>query len=74
MCGYESSYAVVAPIRNGFADDMVLNPTLDILSVSTNGGWNYLGENRILFHLNFSSIVLCRKGISGGTWCNVNGI
>ena len=33
-----------------------MNPTLDVLSALIHGSWNFLGENRILLYLNFSSI------------------
>ena len=44
-------------IRRGSADDMVLNPNLDVLSAITRGSCNLRGENHILLYLNFSSIV-----------------
>ena len=53
---FKSSDTVGTPIRRGSADDMVLNPTLDVLSAITHGGWNFQGENCILLYLKFSSI------------------
>ena len=37
---FKSSDALGTPIRRGSADDMVLNPTLDVLSAITHGGCN----------------------------------
>ena len=45
--------AVGKSIRRGSAYDMVLNPTLDVLSAITCGIWNFRGENHILLYLNF---------------------
>ena len=50
--GFKRSDVVVTSIRRGSADNMVLNPTLDIFSVITCGGWNFQGEKHILIHLN----------------------
>ena len=50
--GFKRSYAVGTLIRHGSADDMVINPNLDVLSAITSGGWNFRGENRILLYLN----------------------
>ena len=50
--GFKSSDAVGTSIPHGYADDMVLNKTIDVLSAIPRGGWNFLGENRILPHLN----------------------
>ena len=50
--GLKKSDAVGTSITHGYADDMVMNKTLDVLSAITRGGWNFLGENRILLHLN----------------------
>ena len=54
--GFKIIGAVGMSICRGSADDMVLNPTLDVLSDITRGGWNFQGEKRILLYLNFSSI------------------
>ena len=32
--------------------DMVLNPTIDVLSAISCGGWNFRGDNHILLYLN----------------------
>ena len=50
--GFKRSYAVGTLIRHGSADDMFINPNLDVLSAITSGGWNFRGENRILLYLN----------------------
>ena len=50
--GFKRSDAVGTSITHGYADDMVLNKTLDVFSAITRGGWNFLGENCILLHLN----------------------
>ena len=47
------SDTVGTPINCGSADNMFLNPTVDVLSTITHGGWNFRGENRILLYLNF---------------------
>ena len=44
--------AVGTPICCGSADDMVMNPNLDVFSAITRGGWNFRGEKRILLYLN----------------------
>ena len=51
--GVKRSDVVRTSIRHGSADDMVLNPTLNVLSAITCGGWNFQGENHILLYLNF---------------------
>ena len=48
----KTSDAVGTSILRGSADDIVLNPTLDVLSVITLGGWNLQGDNHILIDLN----------------------
>ena len=50
--GFKLSDMVGTSICRGCADDMVLNPTLDILSVITRGGWNLRYKNLILLYLN----------------------
>ena len=50
---FKISDAVGMSILHGYADDMVLNPNLDILYDIPHGGWNFRGENRILLYLNF---------------------
>ena len=60
--GCKSSDAVGTSIRHVSADDMVLNPTLDVFSAITHGGWNFRGEKCILFYLKFSSIVCIQEG------------
>ena len=50
--GFKRSDAVGTSILRGSADGMVLNPTLDVLSAITCGGWNFRGENRILLYMN----------------------
>ena len=44
----------------GSTDDMVMNPTLDVLSTTTSGGYNLQGDNQILIYLNLSKI-LCMQ-------------
>ena len=39
--GFKRSDAVGTSICCGYADDIVMNPTLDILSDITRGGWNF---------------------------------
>ena len=34
------------------ADDMVLNPIIDVLSIITHGGCNLRGENHIIIYTN----------------------
>ena len=62
---FKISDAVGMSILHGYADDMVLNPNLDVLYDITHGGWNFRGENRILLYLNFQALCVCRKSISG---------
>ena len=50
---FKRSDAVGTPIRCGSANYMVLNTTLDVLSIITRGGWNFRGKNCILLYLNF---------------------
>ena len=50
---FKRSDAVGMSIIHGSADDMVLNPTLDVLSVINRGGRYLQGENHILLYLNF---------------------
>ena len=44
---FKISDAVGMSILHGYADDMVLNPNLDILYDIPHGSWNFRGENRI---------------------------
>ena len=39
-------------IIHGSAYNMVMNPTLDVLSFITRDGWNFRGEKHILLYLN----------------------
>ena len=50
--GFKRSYALGTSTRRGSADSMVMNPTLDVLSAITCGGWKFHGEKRILLYLN----------------------
>ena len=50
--GFKRSDAVGISILCGYAYDMVLNPTIDVLSAITSGGWNFQLDNRILLYLN----------------------
>ena len=50
---FKSSDAVGTSICRGSEVDMVLNPTLGVLSAITLGGSNLLGENRIILYLDF---------------------
>ena len=45
---FKRIYAVGTSIRCGSSDDMVINPTLDVLSVITCGGW--ISEVRTAFY------------------------
>ena len=54
--GLKRSDPVIKSISRGSADDMVLNPTLDVFSAITCGGWNLQGDNRILLYLNIFKI------------------
>ena len=49
---FKMSDVIGISINHSSADDMVLNPTLDVLSAITRGGSNFWGENRILLYLN----------------------
>ena len=44
-----------------YEEDMVMNPTLDILSDITRDGWNLRRDNRILLYLNIPKNVLCAR-------------
>ena len=52
MYWFETSDGVEKSIYHGYVDDMVLNTTLDILSVITHGVWNLQEEKRILIYMN----------------------
>ena len=39
--GFKRSDKVGRSIRRGSVDDMVLNPSLDVSSAITRGGWNF---------------------------------
>ena len=56
------SESEVTSIISGSIDNMVLNKTLDVLSAITRGGWNLLGENRILLHLNIFKHFCIQEG------------
>ena len=60
--GFKISDALGTSIHRSSADDMVLNPTLDVLSAITHEGWNFQRYNRILIYMNFSSIVFIKEG------------
>ena len=62
MDGFKRSDEVGTSICCGYADDMVQNITLDVLSYITFGGWNFRGDDHILLYLNFSSIVFIIEG------------
>ena len=49
---FKRSHLVGTSVRSGSADDMILNPTLAVLSDITHDGWNFQEENRILLYLN----------------------
>ena len=49
--GLKSIDAVGTSIHSGSADDMVLNPTLNVLSAITCGGCNFQVDNHILLYL-----------------------
>ena len=62
--GVKRSDVVRTSIRHGSADDMVLNPTLNVLSAITCGGWNFQGENHILLYLNvFNNCLYAGKSL-----------
>ena len=50
---FKRSDVIGMSIHRGSTDDRVMNPTLDIFSSITCGGWNLRGENRILLYLDF---------------------
>ena len=52
MDWFETSDTVGTSVCHGYADDMVLNTTLDILSAITHGVCNLQEENRILHYMN----------------------
>ena len=52
LVGLKMFDAVVMSIYSGSADDMVLNPNLNVLSAITCGGFNFQGENHILLYMN----------------------
>ena len=51
--GFKISDVVLTSISRGYADDMVMNTIIDVLSYITRGGCNLQGENRILLYLTF---------------------
>ena len=51
MCRFQISDTVGTSISCGSADEMVLNPTFDVLSVINRGGCKSPGENHTLIHL-----------------------
>ena len=52
MDWFETIDTVGTSVCHGYADDMVLNTTLDILSAITHGVCNLQEENRILHYMN----------------------
>ena len=52
VAGLKIIDAVGTSIHSGSADDMVMNPILNVLSAITCGGCNFQGENHILLYLN----------------------
>ena len=68
--GFKMSDTVGTFIYRDSADDMVLNTTLDVLSIITRGGWNFRGKNCILLYLNFFNHCLyAGRALQGA--CNV---
>ena len=65
MDWFKRSDWVVILFCYGSEDDMVLNPTLAVLSDITCGGWYFIGVNRTLLYLKFASIFVYRKGFAG---------
>ena len=49
--GFKISDTVGTSICRGYAVNMVMNPTLDIFSAITRGGWNSQGENFIILYV-----------------------
>ena len=65
MGGFKSSDAVGTSTRRSSAYDMVMNPTLDVLSAITHGGWNFRGENHVLLCLIFQSFLHVGRALHG---------
>ena len=59
--GFKRSDAVGKSICSGYADNMVLNKTLDVFPAINSGGWNLQAENCILTYLVFLSIVYMQE-------------
>ena len=49
---FKCSDVVGMSIRRGSADNMVLSPTIDVLSAIIHGGWNFQGDNCLLLYMN----------------------
>ena len=63
---FKRSDALGTSIHCCYADDIVLNPTLDDLSTITCGGWNFQSENRILLYLNiFKHFLYAGRALHG---------
>ena len=63
---FKRSDIIGSSISCGYADDMVLNPTLDVLSSITRGGCNFQGENPILIYLNvFKNFMYAGRAFRG---------
>ena len=59
---FKRSDTIVSSICCGSADNIFMNPALDVLSAITSGGCNFQGENLILFYLDFSIIFCMQEG------------
>ena len=63
---FKRSDTEIISICCGSADDMVLNPTLDVFSVIPFGSWNLWGNNHILIYLNILNHCLyARRALQG---------
>ena len=62
VCGFKIIDLVGSSMHCVYADNMVLNPNLDILSAITRCGYNFIGENCVLLYLNFWIIVCIKEG------------
>ena len=72
--GFKISDAVGTSIHISSAYDMVLNPNLDFFVCHHSWRLEFMRREPHTTLYDFSIISVCRKGISGRTWCNGNDI
>ena len=61
---FKRSDAIGTSICRGSADDIFINPILDVFSDITCGSWNFQGENHILLYLNvFNNCLYAGKSL-----------